>query len=66
MISTAEAVKKELLDAGCDHVEICETPGQPVVFGEKIIDKDFPTVLVYGHYDVQPRRPSRSLEFAAF
>ncbi|MFZ0491033.1 MAG: dipeptidase [Salegentibacter sp.] len=57
MISTAEAVKKELLAAGCDHAEICETPGQPVVFGEKIINKDLPTVLVYGHYDVQPPDP---------
>ena len=57
MLATAEAVKKELLAAGCDTAEICETPGQPVVYGEKIIDKDLPTVLVYGHYDVQPPDP---------
>lgn len=57
MLTTAEAVKKELLAAGCDHAEICETPGQPVVYGEKIVDKDLPTVLVYGHYDVQPPDP---------
>lgn len=57
MLTTAEAVKEQLLAAGCDHAEICETPGHPVVYGEKIIDKDLPTVLVYGHYDVQPPDP---------
>ena len=53
----AEAVKTSLEKAGCDHVEICETPGYPIVYGEKIIDKNLPTVLVYGHYDVQPPDP---------
>ena len=57
MISTANAVKTELEKAGCDKVEICKTPGHPVVYGEKIIDKNLPTVLVYGHYDVQPPDP---------
>lgn len=57
MLKTAEAVKKKLLEAGCDSAEICETPGHPVVYGEKIIDKKLPTVLVYGHYDVQPPDP---------
>ena len=57
MLKTAEAVKKSLIEAGCDTAEIIETPGHPVVFGEKIIDKDLPTVLVYGHYDVQPPDP---------
>ncbi|MFD1094838.1 dipeptidase [Salegentibacter chungangensis] len=57
MLTTAEAVKEQLLAAGCDKAEICETPGHPVVYGEKIIDKDLPTVLVYGHYDVQPPDP---------
>ncbi|SFN30327.1 dipeptidase [Salegentibacter flavus] len=57
MLKTAEAVKKNLLEAGCDSAEICETPGHPVVYGEKIIDKNLPTVLVYGHYDVQPPDP---------
>ncbi|MGY5848801.1 dipeptidase [Salegentibacter sp. F14] len=57
MLKTAEEVKKNLLKAGCDTAEICETPGHPVVYGEKIIDSDLPTVLVYGHYDVQPPDP---------
>lgn len=57
MVKTAEAVQKSLLEAGCDKAEICETPGHPVVYAEKIIDKNLPTVLVYGHYDVQPPDP---------
>ncbi|MCB0456256.1 MAG: dipeptidase [Flavobacteriaceae bacterium] len=57
VIKTSEAVKVSLEKAGCDHVEICETPGYPIVYGEKIIDKNLPTVLVYGHYDVQPPDP---------
>ncbi|GGD95824.1 dipeptidase [Planktosalinus lacus] len=57
VIATAEAVKTSLEKAGCDVVEICETPGYPIVYGEKIIDKNLPTVLVYGHYDVQPPDP---------
>ena len=57
VLDTAEAVKNALLKAGCDAVEICETDGYPIVYGEKIINKDLPTVLVYGHYDVQPADP---------
>lgn len=57
VIKTAEAIKESLLNAGCDKVEICETPGYPIVYGEKIIDDSLPTVLVYGHYDVQPPDP---------
>ena len=57
VISTSEAVKISLEKAGCNFVEICETPGYPIVFGEHIIDKNLPTVLVYGHYDVQPADP---------
>ena len=53
----AEAVKDSLQKAGCDTVEICPTAGHPVVYGEKIIDPFRPTVLVYGHYDVQPPDP---------
>ncbi|WP_034260529.1 dipeptidase [Altibacter lentus] len=57
VIKTARAIKEALQNAGCDTVEICETPGYPIVFGEKIIDPELPTVLVYGHYDVQPPDP---------
>ncbi len=57
ILKTADAVKKRMEEAGCDLVEICETPGNPIVYGEKIIDKKLPTVLVYGHYDVQPPDP---------
>jgi len=57
VIATAQVVKTSLEKAGCDLVEICETPGYPIVYGEKIIDKNLPTVLVYGHYDVQPPDP---------
>ncbi len=57
VINTAEAVKKSLEDAGCDLVEMCDTPGYPIVYAEKIIDPQLPTVLVYGHYDVQPPDP---------
>lgn len=53
----AEAVKESLLKAGCDKAEICPTEGHPIVYGEKIIDPTLPTVLVYGHYDVQPPDP---------
>jgi acetylornithine deacetylase/succinyl-diaminopimelate desuccinylase-like protein len=57
MLTCAEAVKKSLLEAGCDKAEVMTTDGHPVVFGEKIIDASKPTVLVYGHYDVQPAEP---------
>ncbi|MBK9760142.1 MAG: dipeptidase [Flavobacteriales bacterium] len=53
----AEEVKKRLVEAGADKVEICPTAGHPIVYGEKIIDPTKPTVLVYGHYDVQPADP---------
>lgn len=53
----AEAVKQRLLEAGADKVTIYETEGHPIVYGEKIQDPNFPTVLVYGHYDVQPPDP---------
>jgi acetylornithine deacetylase/succinyl-diaminopimelate desuccinylase-like protein len=57
MIRCAEAVKKSLLAAGCDRADVMPTEGYPVVYGEKIIDPKAPTVLVYGHYDVQPAEP---------
>lgn len=57
VFKTADAVKEKLVAAGADKVEICPTAGYPIVYGEKIIDTKLPTVLVYGHYDVQPADP---------
>ena len=57
MQKTAELVKQRLLEAGADKAEVMSTEGHPVVFAEKIIDPSKPTVLVYGHYDVQPADP---------
>jgi acetylornithine deacetylase/succinyl-diaminopimelate desuccinylase-like protein len=57
VLLTADFVLDSLKKAGCDKVEICETPGYPIIYGEKIIDKNLPTILVYGHYDVQPADP---------
>lgn len=53
----AEFVAQSMRNAGADNVEVCKTPGHPIVYGEKIIDPNLPTVLVYGHYDVQPAVP---------
>tara|TARA_B110000483_G_scaffold147177_1_gene175537 strand:+ start:518 stop:1891 length:1374 start_codon:yes stop_codon:yes gene_type:complete len=53
----AAFVATKLKAAGADKVEICQTAGYPVIYGEKIIDSSLPTVLVYGHYDVQPADP---------
>ncbi|MFM2360092.1 MAG: hypothetical protein RLY16_2085, partial [Bacteroidota bacterium] len=57
MLKCAEAFKQRLLEAGADKVEIYSTEGHPIVYGEKITDPSKPTVLVYGHYDVQPAEP---------
>ena len=54
---TADWVSKSLIEAGCDSSEVIKTKGHPIVYGEKIVNKDYPTVLVYGHYDVQPPDP---------
>jgi acetylornithine deacetylase/succinyl-diaminopimelate desuccinylase-like protein len=53
----AEYVAQKLTEAGADSVQLMETKGHPIVFGEKIVDAAKPTVLVYGHYDVQPPDP---------
>lgn len=53
----AEFLKEKFSAAGIDKVEICETKGHPIVYAEKVTDPSLPTVLVYGHYDVQPADP---------
>ena len=57
MITCAESVKHSLLEAGADKAMIIETDGHPIVYGERMTDPTMPTVLVYGHYDVQPADP---------
>jgi acetylornithine deacetylase/succinyl-diaminopimelate desuccinylase-like protein len=54
---TASTVAEHLKKAGMDTVEIHQTEGHPIVYGEKTVGEDMPTVLVYGHYDVQPPDP---------
>jgi acetylornithine deacetylase/succinyl-diaminopimelate desuccinylase-like protein len=54
---TAEWIKNALNDIGCTTVKIYETEGHPVVYGEILVSESAPTVLVYGHYDVQPPDP---------
>ena len=53
----AEWVKSALVEVGCNNAEIIPSPGHPIVYGEYLIDQNLPTVLVYGHYDVQPPDP---------
>ncbi|MDF3076358.1 MAG: Beta-Ala-His dipeptidase [Sphingobacteriaceae bacterium] len=57
VLKTADFVAEKLKEAGAQNVEVCPTGGYPIVFGEKIVDPSLPTVLVYGHYDVQPPDP---------
>ncbi len=57
ILKAADFLKKKLEEAGADKAEVCETGGYPIVYGEKIVDPSLPTVLVYGHYDVQPADP---------
>lgn len=66
VLNTADKVAEFLKAAGADNVEVCETSGYPVVYGEKIIDPSKPTILVYGHYDVQPADPIELWESAPF
>lgn len=63
---TAEFVAQKLRDAGAENVEVCPTAGHPIVYGEKLIDPKLPTVLVYGHYDVQPPDPLELWETPPF
>ena len=62
----AEFVRDKLTAAGLDGATLYETPGHPVVYAEKLVDSDLPTVLVYGHYDVQPADPYELWESPPF
>jgi acetylornithine deacetylase/succinyl-diaminopimelate desuccinylase-like protein len=57
VVRAAEFIKSSLQSAGAEKVEICPTKGHPIVYGERMINPSLPTVLVYGHYDVQPADP---------
>jgi len=57
VLNTANYVAQKLRECGAENIEVCPTAGYPIVYGEKIIDPAKPTVLVYGHYDVQPPDP---------
>ncbi len=57
MWQAAEYIKTKLLEAGLEKAEICPTAGHPIVYAEKMVDASLPTILVYGHYDVQPADP---------
>ena len=59
-------VANHLRNAGADNVEVLATEGYPVVYGEKMVDVSLPTVLVYGHYDVQPADPLELWESGPF
>jgi acetylornithine deacetylase/succinyl-diaminopimelate desuccinylase-like protein len=66
VLETAEATATFLKNAGADNVTVFPTDGYPIVYGEKIIDASLPTVLVYGHYDVQPADPLELWDSPAF
>lgn len=66
MQACAEKLAQFLLEAGADTAKVYPTKGHPVVFGEKIVDKNLPNVLVYGHYDVQPVDPIELWKSAPF
>jgi acetylornithine deacetylase/succinyl-diaminopimelate desuccinylase-like protein len=55
--NAAEFIVRKLKDAGAEMVELCETRGHPIVYGQRVFSATAPTVLVYGHYDVQPPDP---------
>ncbi|MGB2244815.1 MAG: dipeptidase [Flavobacteriaceae bacterium] len=64
--TAAQWVAEALSKAGCQQVEVAPTKGHPIVYGEHLIDGNLPTVLVYGHYDVQPPDPLELWDSPAF
>ena len=53
----ADTVANSLKKAGAENIEICNTEGYPIVYADKIVNDKLPTILIYGHYDVQPPDP---------
>ncbi len=66
VFEAAEFVRSRLEEAGAENTEVCPTEGYPIVYGEKMVDESAPTVLVYGHYDVQPADPYELWETPPF
>ena len=66
VLKAADFLKTKFEAAGAENVEVCETAGNPIVYADKIIDPSLPTVLVYGHYDVQPADPYELWESEPF
>ena len=66
VLRCADVVAAALASAGANNVEICPTKGYPIVYGDMIMNENFPTVLVYGHYDVQPADPLELWESGPF
>jgi acetylornithine deacetylase/succinyl-diaminopimelate desuccinylase-like protein len=66
VLRAAEFVKNQLLNAGADKAEVMTTSGHPIVYAERMVDDSLPTVLVYGHYDVQPSDPDELWHSPAF
>ncbi|MEL6536343.1 MAG: dipeptidase [Bacteroidota bacterium] len=66
VLRAAEWMKEKFVAAGADNAEVCETAGYPIIYADKIIDPAKPTVLVYGHYDVQPSDPDELWDSPAF
>ena len=66
MFKAAEFIKKSILNAGAGNAEIIKTDGNPVIYGEKLINTKLPTVLVYGHYDVMPVDPIKLWKIPPF
>ena len=66
VVKTAEFIRDKFISAGAENVKICETAGHPIVYADKLFDAYLPTILVYGHYDVQPAEPFELWDTAPF